>query len=315
MAGQFLGATFPGCRVSVVIPALNEADNLPHVISRIPSWVHEVVLVDGHSTDSTLDVACSVWPNQHIVRQERRRNTGQPCPIPHERRSNGMTLRLVMQEGRGKGAALRSGFAAATGDIIIMLDADGSTDPEELPAFVGALLAGADFAKGSRFLQGGGTADMPLYRKLGNAGFVHLVRLLFGGRYTDLCYGYNAFWKSSLPLLQLDGTGFEIETMMNVRALKAGLKIVEVPSFEARRLYGTSRLKTIPDGWRVLKTIWREWSRPTVRRAVPGRWRQRPATLATATTRQAWVGANDMAMPLDAVMQAEAGTVAGTSNR
>jgi glycosyltransferase involved in cell wall biosynthesis len=221
----------PAYHVSAVIPALNEAKNLVHVLPRIPPWVHEVILVDGHSTDGTAEVASALWPD----------------------------IRIVQQRGRGKGAALRTGFDAATGDIIVMLDADGSTDPSEIPAFVGALLAGADFAKGSRFLQGGGTADMPLYRQLGNSAFVAMVRCLFGGHYTDLCYGYNAFWRSAVRSLRLDGNGFEIETMMNIRALVNGLKIAEVPSFEGARVHGTSNLKTIPDGWRVLTTIWREW--------------------------------------------------------
>jgi glycosyltransferase involved in cell wall biosynthesis len=221
----------PTYRVSAVIPALNEAKNLVHVLPRIPAWVHEVILVDGNSTDGTAEVATALWPD----------------------------IRIVQQRGRGKGAALRTGFEATTGDIIVMLDADGSTDPGEIPAFVGALLAGADFAKGSRFLQGGGTADMPLYRQLGNSTFVAMVRCLFGGHYTDLCYGYNAFWRSAIRSLQLDGNGFEIETMMNIRALVNGLKIAEVPSFEGARVHGTSNLKTIPDGWRVLKTVWREW--------------------------------------------------------
>jgi glycosyltransferase involved in cell wall biosynthesis len=219
-------------KVSVVIPTINEAENLAYVLPGIQQWVDEVVLVDGHSSDDTVNVA------------------RQLCP----------SIRVVMQEGRGKGDALRSGFAAATGDILIMLDADGSNDPSEIPRFIGALLSGADFAKGSRFLQGGGTADMPFYRKLGNWGFVWIVRWLFGGKYTDLCYGYNAFWKRVLPLLELDCTGFEVETMMNVRALKVGLKITEVPSFEAARVYGSGRLQTIPDGWRVLKTIFREFA-------------------------------------------------------
>jgi glycosyltransferase involved in cell wall biosynthesis len=223
----------PGLRkvtVSVVVPALNEAENIPHVLPRIPRWVHEIVLVDGNSTDGTIEVA------------------RQCCP----------RVRIVQQEGKGKGAALRSGFAAATGDIIVMLDADGSTDPAEIARYVGALLSGTDFAKGSRFLQGGGTADMPFYRKLGNWGFVILTRLFFGGKYSDLCYGYNAFWADVLPYLELDGNGFEIETMMNIRALRAGLVIAEVPSFEDKRIYGEGRLQTFPDGWRVLKTIFRE---------------------------------------------------------
>ena len=218
-------------RVSVVIPALNEADNLPHVLARIPGWVHEVVLVDGQSTDGTAAVARKLYPG----------------------------IRIVRQKATGKGDALRAGFAAARGEIIVMLDADGSTDPAEIPSFVGSIQAGADFAKGSRFLQGGGTADMEWYRRLGNWGFVMLVRVLFPSNFSDLCYGYNAFPKRVLPLLDLDGDGFEIETMMNIRALRAGLRVAEVPSFEARRLNGTSHLRTVPDGWRVLKTVAREW--------------------------------------------------------
>lgn len=216
--------------VSVVVPALNEAKNLPHVLPHIPKTVHEILLVDGHSTDGTVEVARALCPS----------------------------IRIVRQSGRGKGDALRCGFAAVTGNIIVMLDADGSNAPAEIPAFVGALLAGADFAKGSRFAQGGGTADMPFYRRWGNRAFVMLVRFFFGGAYTDLCYGYNAFWAHVLPQLDLDGDGFEIETMMNIRALRAGIKIVEVPSFEDKRKYGEGRLRTIPDGWRVLMTIVKE---------------------------------------------------------
>jgi glycosyltransferase involved in cell wall biosynthesis len=253
--------------VSVVIPTLNEAANLPHVFARIPHWVHEVVVVDGQSTDGTIEVARSSWPNSHILTEERRRADVAAHAVLHERRGHGMVLRLATQDGRGKGAALRKGFAIARGDIIVMIDADGSTDPAEIPMFVGALLGGAHLAKGSRFLQGGGTADMPLYRRFGNGFFVWLVRILFGSRYSDLCYGYNAFWAWTIPLLHLDAEGFEIETMLNVRALRAGLKVAELPSFEAERLYGESRLKTFPDGWRVLKTIWRERITPLARQA------------------------------------------------
>jgi glycosyltransferase involved in cell wall biosynthesis len=219
-----------GVRVSVVIPALNEADNLPHVLPRIPRWVHEVLVVDGNSTDGTADIATSLLPQ----------------------------VRIVRQSGKGKGDALRAGFASATGDVIVMLDADGSMSPQEIPLYVGALLAGADMAKGSRFVQGGGTRDMPFYRRWGNQAFILMVNLLFGGRYSDLCYGYSAFWRDLVPGLGLECDGFEVETVLNIRALRANWRVWEVPSFEAPRVHGTGRLRTIPDGWRVLTSIFRE---------------------------------------------------------
>lgn len=235
-AGQINGfRSFSGVSVSVIIPAINEALNLPYVLPRIPSWVDEVILVDGNSTDGTVDVAKKLLPDIVVISQER----------------------------RGKGAALRSGFAAARGEIIVTIDADGSADPAEIPAFVGALLAGADFVKGSRFLQGGETDDMEWYRKLGNWGLVKLVRIAFGGRFTDLCYGYNAFWRDALQYMLLDESdGFEIETAMNVQALRARLKVCEIASKEFRRIHGTSNLRTIPDGFRVLNTIVKLRRRP-----------------------------------------------------
>lgn len=228
-------------KVSVIIPALNEAENLKYVLPRVPDWVYEVLLVDGDSTDTTVEVARELRPD----------------------------IRIVQQQGRGKGAALRTGFAAATGEIIIMLDADGSTDPAEIPAFVGTLLAGADFVKGSRFLQGGGTSDMSFHRRLGNWCFVVCSRVLFGCNYSDLCYGYNAFYTRILSQLALDGDGFEIETQMNLRVLRAGFRVAEVPSFEADRIHGVSNLRALPDGWRVLKTMIKERLRENLCGGVP----------------------------------------------
>jgi glycosyltransferase involved in cell wall biosynthesis len=162
---------------------------------------------------------------------------------------------IIHQQGRGKGDALRSGFAAATGEIIVMLDADGSTDASEIPRFVGALLNGADFVKGSRFAQGGHSADITLSRRVGNHGLNLLVNTLYGTSYTDLCYGYNAFWARCLPYIDIDCDGFEVETLMNVRVAKAGLVIHEVPSFERERVFGESNLSAVRDGMRVLRTI------------------------------------------------------------
>jgi glycosyltransferase involved in cell wall biosynthesis len=225
-----LGLSLALPRVSFVVPTLNEARNLPWLLPRIPKWAHEIVIVDGRSTDDTVAVARRLRPD----------------------------VKVVMESRRGKGAALQAGFKAATGDIIVMLDADGSMVPEESIVFVGALMAGADLVKGSRFLQGAGTDDMSLFRMLGNWGLTRIVRVLYGGVSSDLCYGYMAFWSKHVATLNCDCDGFEIETLINVRAMKHHLNIVEVPSFEASRISGESNLHAIRDGWRVLKTILRE---------------------------------------------------------
>lgn len=216
--------------VSFVIPTLNEAENLPHLLPRIPAWAYEVIIVDGRSTDDTVRVARALRPDVKIVME----------PLP------------------GKGAALRTGFQAARGDIIVMLDADGSMAPEEAILFVGALLNGADLVKGSRRIQGAGSEDISLIRSLGNRGLTTLVRVLYRCTFSDLCYGYIAFWRRHLDQLRCDCDGFEIETLINVRALQKRLKIVEVPSFESPRINGISNLRALPDGMRVLRTILRE---------------------------------------------------------
>jgi glycosyltransferase involved in cell wall biosynthesis len=236
MAAAVVNGSGPDCPearsdgISVVIPALNEAANIPHVLQRLPDFVCEVVLVDGGSSDGTVEVARSARPD----------------------------IRVVRQTGRGKGNALTCGFEVCTGEIIVMIDADGSTDPSEIPRFVDALKQGADMAKGSRFTQGGGSADITHLRRAGNRVLCGLVNVLYRTRYSDLCYGFNAFWKASLRQLRIDCDGFEIETLINIRTAKARLRVVEVPSFELGRMHGESNLRPVRDGWRVLRTIVRE---------------------------------------------------------
>lgn len=119
------------------------------------------------------------------------------------------------------------GFMASTGDIIVMLDADGSTDPTEIPRFVEALMQGNDFAKGSRFLKGGGSADITILRRWGNTCLRSLVNILFRTRFSDLCYGYNAFWRACLDDVIVDCADFEVEVLPNIRMHTAKLKIFE----------------------------------------------------------------------------------------
>ena len=246
-------SNLPWPRISVVVPTLNEARNLPYVFSQLPADVHEVIVVDGNSVDDTVAVARQLRPDVRIVQQTR----------------------------RGKGNALACGFEAATGDIVAMVDADGSADPSEIPKFVDALLTGADFAKGTRFAAGGGSSDITRLRRLGNRLLRTVVNLIYGTHYSDLCYGFNVFWRKHVPVLDLDivsppspggdgrlwGDGFEIETLIHMRVAEGGLRVAEVPSFEHPRIHGVSNLDAFSDGLRVLTTIMVERRRP--RRRVP----------------------------------------------
>jgi len=251
--------------VSVVVPALNEARNIPHVFERIPEDVHEVILVDGFSVDGTVAVARELRPDVRILRQTR----------------------------MGKGNAVACGVAAATGDIIAMVDADGSADPGEIPRFVDALVAGADFAKGSRFLNGGGSSDITRLRTTGNHVLTTFFNICYGRNYTDLCYGFNVFWRRHASVIGLDATspaptdgdgrlwgdGFEVETLIHVRVAKAGLLVAEVPSFEHPRIHGASNLNAFSDGRRVLRTILTERRHARRTRATEPPIHLRPSTV------------------------------------
>ena len=235
--------------LSIVIPARNEARNLEVVLPQLPVD-HEIILVDGSSVDDTIAVTQRLRPDARIVQQTR----------------------------KGKGNALACGFLAATRDIIVMFDADGSADPAEIPAFVDALASGADFAKGTRFhrelKEVSGSEDITPLRTAGNSVLKGLSNVLFRTSFTDLCYGYNAFWRDVVPVLDLpspelrsaDGEmiwcdGFEIETVISCRVVAAGLKIAEVPSMERSRMYGQTNLRTFVDGYRVLRTLMAERGR------------------------------------------------------
>jgi hypothetical protein len=216
----------PAPSVSLVIPTRNEARNVADVLGRLPSMVTEVVLVDA-SSDVTKLMA----------------------------RSSRSDIRIINEPAPGKGNALRAGLAAAHGDVLVAMDADGSMSPEEIPRFVHPLEHGFDFTKGSRFMAGGGSLDITPVRRAGNRALVEAANLLLGVRYTDLCYGFFALRRIFLESLDLRSTGFEIETEIIVRAQLIGLRIAEVPSVELPRRNGESSLRAVRDGTRVLRTL------------------------------------------------------------
>lgn len=220
-------------KISVVIPTLNEEKNIGKLLNRLSKEMekrklnYEIIVADGYSTDRTVDIAKKFKAK-------------------------------VIYDGLGKGSALRKGFNIAEGDIIISIDADLSHDPKEVGLLIEGIKIGYDMCAGSRFIQGGGTEDMPWYRKVGNKIFVFLVNLFFNTHYSDLCYGYRAIKRSALKKMKLRTNGFGIETEIAIEAAKRKLKVMEIPSFEKKRSAGTGKLKTWRDGWEIFKIIFKK---------------------------------------------------------
>jgi glycosyltransferase involved in cell wall biosynthesis len=200
--------------------------------------VDEVILADCFSTDETVPIATASYPG----------------------------LRVVYTTGHGKGKALVSGFAATSGEIVIAFDADESMNPADIPRLVAAINTGADVAKGSRFLVSGAPAS---FRRIGNRLITALANWCFGSTYTDVCCGLLAFRRESMPFLGTDpdkrhrgmplGDGFEIDTLLSVRSHLAGLVVREIPIASRPRYSGTSKLRPIRDGIRIVTSVVIEW--------------------------------------------------------
>lgn len=233
-----------GSTCSLIIPTMNESQNLRDLLPQIPSFIDEVIVVDGNSRDDTVAVAAS-----------------------HSR-----VNKVLVQRRKGKGAALSRGFLNSTGDFVFIIDADGSMDPSELEGFAEALHGGAHLVKGSRYLRSGGSSDLTKFRSFGNLGLTNLANFLYQASWTDLAYGYAGFTRSSLASMEIAyldtkvagplshrrmsyGQGFEIETLMCCRAMRRGLKVREVPSWEHERVHGASNLRAISDGFRALSAL------------------------------------------------------------
>ena len=220
------GREAPTLTLSVVIPTLNEAANMPHVLAQLDGF-DDIVLVDGMSSDDTVAIAKALRPD----------------------------IRVIVRRPRGKGDALRAGFAVASGDVIAIMDADGSMDPREVAVFTSMIDVGYDLVKGSRLAVGGGSHDLTFVRLMGNRALCMVANRLFDTKWTDLCYGFLAFRRDCLERLSLDVDGFEIESQILANAALAGLRIAEIPSVELSRINGESHLNARKDGMRVLRTM------------------------------------------------------------
>jgi glycosyltransferase involved in cell wall biosynthesis len=229
---QVKGNSLRDTRVNIIIPTLNEGKNVFDIMNRLKDvGCNNILIIDGHSKDCTVELARKLGAH------------------------------VILQNGKGKGGALRQAFGESLdGEVIAIMDADGSMDPEELWLYVEAVKNGADVVKGSRFLPCGGSDDMTPMRRVGNRILTGVFNFLFLTKYTDLCYGYMAFRKEALDRLSsnLKSENFEIETEICVKSKMLGLRVLEIPSFERARLHGASKLSSFGDGFRILALILRE---------------------------------------------------------
>jgi glycosyltransferase involved in cell wall biosynthesis len=219
--------------VSIIIPVINEVENIPLVLPRIPSMqeIGEIILVDGGSRDGTVEAAKTVLPTVHIVRQG----------------------------GTGKSDAVRCGVQASRGEYVLILDADGSHDPSDIPRFIDFAKSGYDLVKGSRLLPGGGSHDETWLRRA-------LVRLtdivanaLWGTDFTDIVFGMFLIHRQRFLDLRLTSNGFAIETQCMARSMQRGYRIKEIPVIERPRLRGRSHLSIFRDGWYIGSTVFVEF--------------------------------------------------------
>lgn len=226
-------SNFGDTRVNVIIPTLNEGRNISDLIIRLRLiGCKDILIVDGHSSDDTVKTA---------------RTLG---------------AKVIHQNGNGKGDALRQAFEGSCleGDVVVIMDADGSMAPEEIRQFVEALRDGVDVVKGSRFLPRGGSEDLTPIRRFGNKLLTKMLNFLFLTNYTDLCYGFIAFDRKALNKLNgtLASENFEIETEICIKSKILGLKVIEIPSVERARRYGVSNLNTFRDGFKIMGLLLRE---------------------------------------------------------
>lgn len=216
-----------GLKITALICTRNEAPNLIHILPFIPEYVTEILLIDGNSSDRTVEEAKRICPRIKVLIQ------------PHD----------------GKGDALRFGFEQAEGDIVVTLDADGTTNPKDIGSFITPLLNGYDYTKGSRFAKGL-PHNKPKHRILGNWIITLAFDILFGRIYTDICSGYNAFWKKSMARVNLvSSNGFADEPFINCRVRKAGLKVIEVGCIDRGRISGETNAPSWRQGLISIKTI------------------------------------------------------------
>lgn len=221
-------------KVSLVIPTRNEEGSIGRLLNGVPyEVVDEIIVVDGNSTDNTArEVRKKLRPKKD---------------------------KLILQKGQGYGGAFLEGFAEARGDVVVMMDGDGSHDPSDIPALIEKVRKGYEYVMASRYAPGGKSEDDTVVRWFGNRLFTWLTNIIHGTKVTDSLYLFTAITREGLKKLKLESTGFEFCTEILVKAHRAGLKFAEVPVVERARFTGASKVNALWHGFKILLMILRRY--------------------------------------------------------
>lgn len=220
-------------KVTLLIPTKNEEGCIGRVLREVPRRiVSEIIIIDGHSADNTvMEAKANMSPGD----------------------------KLLKQKGDGYGSAFLEGFKMATGDVIVMMDADGSHNPNDIVNIIHKFKQGYEYVMATRYAKGGCSKDDTIIRFLGNKIFTWMTNVIHGTNVTDSLYLFTAISRKGLRKLHLTSPGFEFCTEIIVKAHKANLRFGEVPVTERARFAGKSKVNSFKHGLKILSIILRRY--------------------------------------------------------
>jgi glycosyltransferase involved in cell wall biosynthesis len=218
---------------TLLVPALNEIEGMKQIMPRVRrEWVDEILVIDGGSTDGTLEYAAT------------------------------QGYRVLRQQSKGITNAYREALPHVRGDVVVTFSPDGNSVPERIPDLLRKMAEGYDMVIASRYADGARSEDDDPLTRFGNRLFTGLVNVLFRGHYSDALVMLRAFRKEIVGDLPEDVPRAGLELWLSIRCAKRRLKVTEIPGDEPRRIGGIRKMQPVLNGLDIMRLIGRElWSR------------------------------------------------------